>query len=57
MQTREVPVMYRLLERNPASPQNSRHSVRASAKEAVDRPREPVKSAMDITIANLLGGQ
>jgi hypothetical protein len=49
--------MYRLLE-NPASPQNSRHSTRASANEAVDRSREPVEGAMDITIAHkLLGGQ
>ena len=42
----------------PASPQNSRHPTRATAKEAADRPGEPVEGAVEITTAhNLLGGQ
>ena len=50
--------MYRLLGKIPASPQNSRHSARAIAKEAIDRLGEPVEGAVEITAGhNLLGGQ
>jgi hypothetical protein len=50
--------MYRLLERFRRARKNSRRSTRAAAKEAADRSGEPVKGAMDTTIAhNLLGGQ
>jgi len=35
-----APVMYRLLERNPASPKNSRHPASASANEAALEKRE-----------------
>lgn len=53
-----VPVMYRLLERFRPARKNSRRSARAAANEAVDRPGEPVKGAVEITIAHhLLGGQ
>jgi hypothetical protein len=50
--------MYRLLERFRPARKNSRRSARAAAKEAVDRPGEPVEGAVEITTAhNLLGGQ
>ena len=50
--------MYRLLERFRPARKNSRRSARAAANEAADRPREPVKGAVEITTAhNLLGGQ
>jgi hypothetical protein len=50
--------MYRLLERFRPDRKNNRRSARAAANEAVDRPREPVKGAVEITIAHhLLGGQ
>jgi hypothetical protein len=56
--TWRVPVMYRLLGSFRPARKNSRRSARATAKEAADRPREPVEGAMEITIAhNLLGGQ
>ena len=41
--------MYRLLDKYPASPQNSRHPARASTKEVVDRSGEPVEGAVEIT--------
>jgi len=54
--------MYRLLEKFRPARKNNRRSARASANEAAqkweDRPRQPVKGAVDITTAhNLLGGQ
>ena len=50
--------MYRLLEKFRPARKNSRRSARATAKEAEDRPREPVEGAVEITTAhNLLGGQ
>jgi hypothetical protein len=50
--------MYRLLEKSRPARKNNRRSARAAANEAVDRPREPVEGAVEITTAhNLLGGQ
>ncbi len=50
--------MYRLLGKFRPARKNSRRSARAAAKEAVDRPGEPVEGAVDTTTAhNLLGGQ
>jgi hypothetical protein len=39
---KRVPVMCRLLERNPASPKNSRNPARATANEAALKRDEPV---------------
>jgi hypothetical protein len=46
-----APVMYRLLEQNPASPQHSRHSARAAAKVAADRPLGACEGAVETTAA------
>jgi hypothetical protein len=39
---KRVPVMYRLLERSPASPDNSRHPARETANVAALKRDEPV---------------
>jgi len=50
--------MYRLLGKFLPARKNNRRPTRATAKEAGDRPGEPVKGAVEITTAhNLLGGQ